>query len=117
MLDKLAVLASIHRVLKLGDRFFCLILNVDYVWCWTTARMLGSHHPSSDRMLIDGDVSARPDEAGFCCSWGATWTFAPKEDMSAVVGLMLTVVDAVKRHARLDSLRGGLSQHGWKGAS
>jgi ubiquinone/menaquinone biosynthesis C-methylase UbiE len=116
MLDKRAVLASIHRVLKFGGRFFCLTLNADYVWYRTIAPLLGfaTKHLSSDRMLTHDEFSALLDEAGFCRSRCATWTFIPKGDMSAVVALLLTVLDAVGRHARLDSLRGGLSLCAWK---
>jgi len=71
-------------------------------------------HLSSDRMLTHDEFSALLDEAGFCRSRCATWTFIPKGDMSAVVALLLTVLDAVGRHARLDSLRGGLSLCAWK---
>ena len=116
MLDKRAVLASIHRVLRRGGRFFCLTLNADYVWYRTIAPLLGlaTKHLSSDRMLTRGEFSALLDEAGFCRNRCAAWTFIPKGDMSAVVALPLTVLDAVGRHARLDSLRGGLSLCAWK---
>jgi 2-polyprenyl-6-hydroxyphenyl methylase/3-demethylubiquinone-9 3-methyltransferase len=118
MLDKRAVLASIHRVLKFGGRFFCLTLNADYVWYRTIAPLLGyaTKHLSSDRMLTRGEFSALLDEAGFSRNQCVGWTFIPKGDMSAVVALLLTMLDAVGRHARLDSLRGGLALCAWKEA-
>jgi ubiquinone/menaquinone biosynthesis C-methylase UbiE len=118
MLEKRAVLASIYRVLRFGGRFFCLTLNADYVWYRTIAPLLGfaTKHLASDRMLTHDEISALLDEAGFCDSRCATWTFIPKGDMSASVALLLTVLDAVGRHARLDSLRGGLSLCAWKEA-
>lgn len=99
MLDKRAVLASIHRVLKLGGRFFCLTLNADYIWYRTIAPLLGcaTKHLSSDRMLTRDEFSALLEEAGFGRNRFATWTFIPKGDMSAALALPLAVLDAVGR--------------------
>jgi ubiquinone/menaquinone biosynthesis C-methylase UbiE len=118
MLDKRAVLASIYRVLKFGGRFFCLAPHADYVWYRTIAPQLGfaTKHLSSDRMPTHEEFSALLDQAGFCRIRFAPWTFIPKGDVSALVALLLTVLDAIGRHARLDSLRGGLSLCAWKGA-
>jgi ubiquinone/menaquinone biosynthesis C-methylase UbiE len=111
MLDKRAVLARIYRVLKFGGRFFCLTTNADYVCYWTITPLLdfATKHLSSDRMLTRDEFSALLHEAGFSPSRSAPWTFIPKGDMPAVVALLLTVHDVMGRHARLDSLRGGLS--------
>jgi ubiquinone/menaquinone biosynthesis C-methylase UbiE len=111
MLDKRAVLASIHRVLKPDGRFFCLTLNADYVWYRTIAPFLGfaTQHLSSDRMLTHDEFAVLLKEAGFGRTRSAPWTFVPKGDMPAVIAVLLTLIDAVGRHARLDSLRGGLS--------
>jgi 2-polyprenyl-6-hydroxyphenyl methylase/3-demethylubiquinone-9 3-methyltransferase len=110
MLDKRAVLASIYRVLKLGGRFFCLAPHADYVWYRTIAPLLGcaTKHLSSDRMLTHDEFSALLDQAGFRRIRSAPWTFIPKGDVPALVALLLTVLDVIGRHARLDSLRGGL---------
>jgi len=118
MLDKQAVLASIHRVLKFGGRFFCLTLNADYVWYRTMAPLfrIATKHLSSDRMLTGDEFSALLDAAGFRGSRCATWTFIPKGDMSAIVASLLTVLDVVGRHTRFDSFRGGLSLCAWKEA-
>jgi ubiquinone/menaquinone biosynthesis C-methylase UbiE len=118
MLDKRAVLASTYRVLKFGGRFFCLTPDADYVWYRTIAPLLGfaTKHLSSDRMLTYDEFSALLDQAGFCRVRAAPWTFIPSGDVPAFIGLLLTVLDAVGRHARLDSLRGGLSLCAWKEA-
>lgn len=118
MLDKRSVLASIYRVLKWGGRFFCLTLQADYVWYRTIAPLFGvaTKHLSSDRMLTQDEFSGLLDEAGFRRSRFTPWTFIPKGDMPAVVALLLTALDALGRHARLDTLRGGLSLCAWKEA-
>jgi ubiquinone/menaquinone biosynthesis C-methylase UbiE len=119
MLDKRAVLAGIHRVLKFGGRFFCLTLHADYVWYRTIAPVLGfsTKHLSSDRMLTHDEFSALLDQAGFRRIRSAPWTFIPKGDVPALVALLLTILDAIGRHARLDSFRGGLSLCAWKEAT
>jgi ubiquinone/menaquinone biosynthesis C-methylase UbiE len=116
MLDKRAVLASIHRVLKFGGRFFCLTPDANYVWYRTIAPLLGfdTKHLSSDRMLTHDEFSALLDKAGFRSMRSAPWTFIPKGDVPGPVALLLTVLDAIGRYARLDSLRGGLSVCAWK---
>ncbi len=118
MLDKRAVLASIYRVLKFGGRFFCLTLHADYVWYRAIAPVLGfgTKHLSSDRILTRDEFSALLDQAGFRRLRSAPWTFIPKGDVPAPVALLLTILDAIGRHARLDSLRGGLSLCAWKEA-
>jgi len=118
MLDKRAVLASIYRVLKFGGRFFCLAPHADYVWYRTIAPLLGfaTKHLSSDRMLTHDEFSALLDQVGFRRIRSTPWTFIPKGDVPALVALLLTVLDAIGRHARLDSLRGGLALCAWKGA-
>jgi 2-polyprenyl-6-hydroxyphenyl methylase/3-demethylubiquinone-9 3-methyltransferase len=110
------VLASIYRVLKFGGRFFCLSPRADYVWYRTIAPLLGfaTKHLSSDRMLTR--VSVLLDQTGFRCIRSAPWTFIPKGDVPALVALLLTALDAIGRHARLDSLRGGLALCAWKEA-
>ena len=116
MLDKRAVLTTIYRVLKLSGRFFCLTPHADYVWYRTLAPLLGfaTKHLSSDRMLTRDEFSALLGEAGFRRTWSAAWTFIPRGDMPVVLASLLSVLDAMGRHARLDSLRGGLSVCAWK---
>jgi ubiquinone/menaquinone biosynthesis C-methylase UbiE len=118
MLDKRAVLASIHRVLKFGGRFFCLAPRADYIWYRTLAPLLGvrTKHLSSDRMLTDDEFSVLLEQAGFRNIRAAPWTFIPKGDVPAVAAFLLTVLDVAGRHARLDSLRGGISLCAWKEA-
>ena len=118
MLDKRAVLASIHRVLKVGGRFFILAPYADYVWYRTLAPLLGfsTKHLSSDRMLTRDEFSALLDQAGFGRIRLAPWTFIPKGDVPAAVAWLLTALDAIGRLARWDSLRGGLALCAWKEA-
>ena len=118
MLDKRAVVASIYRVLKFGGRFFCLAPHADYVWYRTIAPLFGfaTKHLSSDRMLTHDEFSALLDQAGFRRIRSAPWSFIPKGDVPALVALLLTVLDVIGRHARLDSLRGGLCLCAWKEA-
>jgi ubiquinone/menaquinone biosynthesis C-methylase UbiE len=118
ILDKQAALASIYRVLKPGGRFFCLAPRADYVWYRTIAPRLGfaTKHLSSDQLLTHDEFCALLDQAGFRRIRSAPWTFIPKGDVPTVIALLLTVLDAVGRHARLDSLRGGLSLCAWKEA-
>ncbi len=118
MLDKRAVLGSIYRVLKFGGRFFCLTPNADYVWYRTMAPLLGfaTKHLSSDRMLTQEEFFVLLDQIGFRHIRSAPWTFIPKGDMPALVASLLSVLDAIGRYARLDSLRGGLALCAWKEA-
>ncbi|MDE5454049.1 methyltransferase domain-containing protein [Bradyrhizobium sp. CSA112] len=118
MLDKRAVLASVYRVLKSGGRFFCLTPDADYVWYRTIAPVLGygTKHLSTDRILTQEEISVLLDQAGFCRIRSVPWTFIPKGDVPALVALLLTILDVIGRHARLDSFRGGLSLCAWKEA-
>jgi ubiquinone/menaquinone biosynthesis C-methylase UbiE len=116
MLDKRAVLTSIYRVLKFGGRFVCLTLDANYVWYRIFAPLLGFSfkHLSSDRMLTRDEFVLLLNQTGFRGIRFAPWTFIPKGDVPAAVALLLTLLDAIGRHARLDSLRGGLSLSAWK---
>jgi ubiquinone/menaquinone biosynthesis C-methylase UbiE len=116
MLDKQAVLASIHRALKFGGRFVCLTLHADYVWYRTLAPLLGfaTKHLSSDRMLSHDDLFVLLERAGFRNIQFAPWTFVPRGDVPATLALLLTALDSIGRYARLNSLRGGLSVCAWK---
>jgi ubiquinone/menaquinone biosynthesis C-methylase UbiE len=104
MLDKRAVLASIYRVLKFGARFFCLTLHADYVWYQTIAPLLGfaTKHLSSDRMLTHDELVSLLHQAGFRDIRFAPWAFIPRGDVPAPVALLLTMLDAIGRHARLE---------------
>jgi 2-polyprenyl-6-hydroxyphenyl methylase/3-demethylubiquinone-9 3-methyltransferase len=106
MLYKPAVLASIHRVLTLGGRFFCLSLCPHYICYRTIAPRLGNatKHLSSDRMPTHAQFSTLLDEVGFRRSRFAAWT------------LLLTALDAMGRGTRLDFLCGGLALCEWKEA-
>jgi hypothetical protein len=67
--------------------------------------------------LANDELSLLLDEVGLRRHRYATWTFIPKGDMSAVPASLLTVLDAVGRHAGLNSLRGGLCLCAWKDAN
>jgi hypothetical protein len=101
----------IWLALKLGGRFFCLTPHADYVWYRTMAPLLGyaTKHLSSDRIPTRDEFSTLLDQAGFRSICSAPWTFIPKGDMPTLLASLLTVLDAIGRHARLDPLRGGLS--------
>jgi ubiquinone/menaquinone biosynthesis C-methylase UbiE len=116
MLDKRAVLASTYRVLKFGGRFCCLTLHADYVWYRTIAPRLGfaTKHLSSDRMLTQDEFVSLLHQAGFGGIRFAPWTFIPRGDVPASVASLLSILDAIGRHARLDCLRGGLALCAWK---
>jgi SAM-dependent methyltransferase len=116
MLNKRAVLASVYRVLKMGGRFFCLTPNADYVWYRTIAPVLGfgTKHLSSDRILTREEFFALLAQAGFRRNRSVPWTFVPKGDVPGLVAPLLTMLDVIGRHARLDSFRGGLSLCAWK---
>jgi hypothetical protein len=76
----------------------------------------GTKHLSSDRILTREEFSVLLDQAGFRRSRSVPWTFIPKGDVPGFVAPLLTMLDVIGRHARLDSLRGGLSLCGWKEA-
>jgi ubiquinone/menaquinone biosynthesis C-methylase UbiE len=118
MLDKRAVLASVYRVLKIGGRFICLTPDADYVWYRTIAPVLGfgTKHLSSDRILTHEEFSVLLDLAGFRRNRSVPWTFIPKGDVPALVAILLTMLDVIGRHARMDSFRGGISLCAWKEA-
>jgi ubiquinone/menaquinone biosynthesis C-methylase UbiE len=118
MLDKRAVLASIYRVLKFGGRFFCLAPHANYIWYRKIAPLLGcaTKHLSSDRLLTQSQFSLLLDQAGFRRIRSAPWTFIPKGDVPAFIASLLTVLDLIGRHTRLNSLRGGLALCAWKEA-
>jgi 2-polyprenyl-6-hydroxyphenyl methylase/3-demethylubiquinone-9 3-methyltransferase len=67
-------------------------------------------------MLTHDEFVVLLDQAGFRSNRFAPWTFIPKGDVPALVTLLLTILEAIGRHARLDSLRGGLSLCAWKQA-
>jgi len=116
MLDKPAVLASIHRVLAPGGRFFCLTPDGAHPWYRTIAPLLGfsTKHLSTDRFLTRADLSALLHQAGFTRAELGSWSFIPRGDMPPALAALLGGLDAVGRVARLDSLRGGLWTCAWR---
>lgn len=116
MLDKAAVLASAHRVLKPGGRFFCLTLNGGYFWYQALAPLLGleTRHLSTDRFLKRDELARLLAEAGFHRIEIGCWTFIPRADMPSVLGLICQGLDVIGRVLRISSLRGGLWVCAWK---
>jgi ubiquinone/menaquinone biosynthesis C-methylase UbiE len=110
MLDKRAALASIHRVLRAGGRFFCLTPSGDYVWYRAFAPLLGfaTKHLSTDVFLTRDALTTLLARAGFDGVRTGSWTFIPKGDMPRAIGRLLAGLDAVGRIADLRALRGGL---------
>ncbi len=110
MIDKRAVLANVHRVLRPGGRFFCLAADGAYVWYRTIAPLLGhsTRHLSSDRFL-DRDAFVRLlDAAGFSGIQDGAWTFVPRGDMPALIGPLLAGLAVIGRCMSIRALRGGL---------
>jgi 2-polyprenyl-6-hydroxyphenyl methylase/3-demethylubiquinone-9 3-methyltransferase len=109
-------MANIYRVLKFGGRFVCLTLHGNYVWYRALAPLLGfaTKHLSSDRMLNREELLVLLQRAGFRNIQFVPWTFVPKGDVPATLALLLTVLDSIGAHARLNSLRGGLSVCAWR---
>lgn len=116
MLDKRAVLANVHRVLKPGGRFFCLAPDGDFVWYRTIAPLMGiaTKHLSTDRFLTRDEFVGLLNQAVFCRIQSSPWTFIPKGDIPPLVGFLLSGLDAIGRCTRLNFLRGGLLVCAWK---
>jgi ubiquinone/menaquinone biosynthesis C-methylase UbiE len=83
IVDKPAVLASAHRVLRPGGRFFCLTPDGAHPWYRTVAPRLGiaTRHLSTDRFLTSAELRELLSEAGFGRLELGAWTFIPRGDM------------------------------------
>lgn len=116
MLDKPAALASAHRVLRPGGRFFCLMPSGDFVWYRTLAARLGfaTKHLSSDVFLTRRDLVGLLRAAGFARVDAGAWTFIPRGDVPPALGRLLQGLDILGRIAGIDSWRGGLWACAWK---
>jgi ubiquinone/menaquinone biosynthesis C-methylase UbiE len=116
VLDKPAMVASIHRVLRPGGRFFCLTPDGSYLWYRAIAPLLGltTKHLSSDRFLTRREFARLLEAAGFRrCEFGS-WTFIPRGDMPPLVGALFQALDRIGRITGLASLRGGLWACAWR---
>jgi ubiquinone/menaquinone biosynthesis C-methylase UbiE len=116
MLNKSAVMISVHRVLKPGGRFFCLTLNGGYVWYQVLAPLLRfqTRHLSTDRFLRRNEALRLLADSGFSRLEVGCWTFIPKGDMPAILGVACHGLDFIGRALRVASLRGGLWASAWK---
>jgi ubiquinone/menaquinone biosynthesis C-methylase UbiE len=116
MLNKSAVLINAHRVLKPQGRFFCLTTNGGYVWYRRLAPLLGleTRHLSTDRFLKRDELVRLLTEAGFSRVHTGCWTFIPRGDMPAILGMICQGLDLIGRVLRISSLRGGLWVCAWK---
>ena len=110
MLEKQAALASAHRVLRAGGRFFCLAPSGDYLWYRALAPLLGfaTKHLSTDIFLTRDALTTLLARAGFDRVRTGSWTFIPRGDMPRSIARLLEGLDAVGRIAGLRALRGGL---------
>jgi 2-polyprenyl-6-hydroxyphenyl methylase/3-demethylubiquinone-9 3-methyltransferase len=110
MLDKRAALASVHRVLRAGGRFFCLTPSGDYLWYRALAPLLGfaTKHLSTDVFPTRDALTTLLVRAGFDHVRTGCWTFIPRGDMPPSIGRLLAGLDTVGRIAGLRALRGGL---------
>jgi ubiquinone/menaquinone biosynthesis C-methylase UbiE len=110
MLDKQAALASVHRVLRAGGRFFCLTPSGDYLWYRALAPLLGfaTKHLSTDVFLTRRALTTLLARAGFDRVRTGSWTFIPRGDMPRSIARLLGGLDTLGRIADLRALRGGL---------
>ena len=110
MIDKVAVLRAVRRVLKPGGRFVCLTLNGRYAWYRYIAPRLGyeTRHLSTDYRLSREEASRSLQEAGLSTIRISPWTFVPAGDMPSRWATTLRMLDGVGRALRLEMLRGGL---------
>lgn len=116
MLNKAAVLANAHRILKPGGRLFCLTINGGYLWYQALAPLLGleTKHLSTDKFLRHDELIHLLTESGFCRIQVGYWTFIPKGDMPSIVAFICEGMDIIGRIFRIDSLRGGMWMCAWK---
>jgi ubiquinone/menaquinone biosynthesis C-methylase UbiE len=116
MLDKPAALASIHRALAPGGRFFCLTPDGAHPWYRAIAPLLGfsTKHLSTDQFLTRAELTRMLPQAGSSRARLGSWSFIPRGDMPPALAALLGGLNAVGRMARLDSLRGGLWACAWK---
>ncbi len=110
MLDKTAVLAEVHRVLRCGGRFACLTLNGETLWYRSIARWLGYEvrHLSSDLLVDACEMRSLLDGAGMRVEETGYWRFVARGDMPAWAARSLQWLDRVGAVCRPALFRGGL---------
>lgn len=119
MLDKTAVLAEVHRVLRYGGRFACLTLNGESLWYRSLARRLGyeTRHLSSDRPVDARTMRALLGGAGLRVEQTGYWRFVARGDMPAWAAHSLQWLDRVGAVCGAARFRGGLYACAAKGVS
>jgi ubiquinone/menaquinone biosynthesis C-methylase UbiE len=108
MVDKAAALASIHRVLRPGGRFFCLTPDGAHPWYRSVAPRLGiaTRHLSTDHFLTRDELRGLLERAGFARVELGAWSFIPRGDMPRLARWLFGGLDRI--------LRGGLRACAWK---
>lgn len=111
MMDRPAVVAQAHRVLRGGGRFVCLTPNGGSWWYrWLAPAMRReTRHLSTDHFLTKPELEAMLGRAGFgeiTLSW---WRFVPRGDVPAVAGSLLQAGESVGDRLGIGWLRGGLA--------
>lgn len=110
MLDKAAVLAAVHRVLRPGGRFACLTLNGDALWYRHIAPRLGYEvrHLSSDRPVNAAEMGELLATSGLRIEASGYWRFVARGDMPAWAAHALQCLDRVGAVCLPSLFRGGL---------
>jgi SAM-dependent methyltransferase len=114
IVDKAAVLASAHRVLRPGGRFLCLTPDGAHPWYRSVAPRLGvaTRHLSTDRFLTRGELHTLLKGAAFSRVRLGAWSFIPRGDMPVPARWLFGALAGL----RLPGLRGGLWACGGKDA-
>jgi SAM-dependent methyltransferase len=111
MLDRVAVLAQVRRVLGPGGVVVCLTPNGSYCWYRWLAPLLGreTRHLSTDRFLTPDELTALLTGAGLEPTSVGYWRFVPRGDLPWGVAPALRAADAAGERFALGWLRGGLA--------
>ena len=113
IVDKLAALSSVHRVLRPGGRLFCLTPDGAHPWYRTVAPRLGiaTKHLSTDRFLTRPELESLLPRAGFARIEVGDWSFLPRGDMPLPPRWLFGALDRLG----VAALHGGLRFCAWKG--
>jgi 2-polyprenyl-6-hydroxyphenyl methylase/3-demethylubiquinone-9 3-methyltransferase len=111
MVDRPAVLARVHRVLRAGGRFVCLTPNGGHWWYRWLAPLLRreTRHLSTDRFLTPEELGGMLHAAGFDDVSLRWWRFVPRADVSPVIGGLLHSVESIGAPLGVGKLQGGIA--------